>query len=594
MAVEDVLSQIQDLQATIENFTTCGENPETTTKRDSKTLICQPDEKTFVEDTEDAGKTLVESLTTSPAATAGTSLDQVSIRFSNDFSSLVDHFSALRERLDSEKLTKNDEKALVDSSSSSNDNDSRSAAHEEEETPEEEDGRKHLDETKVNQPCDVQDKLQVESDDNNHTSSSPNTTTSQPAILVVSNDNTPPMRPSIESQRHHHYYHQHMHSMPTSPLSACVATPRSRMSTTSRRSRRPSTLSKKSSKSSRYFAKHKKESSTVEYTARSYDEMMRIPDPRERLAFYEKTFKQCMRADSKLTSWMKRVKEKGLPKPMTEGYKPPPRPRTPDEAEQSKGTLHGNGSTTSLSGSISMFLKKASASSTLGRRTFGETTPRPSMSRLFLPTSLSRLSLSKSSRQPKVAPEYEPALPTSSLPDYDFNRAKRPPPPMSTTAAAAQKPPRPAATMSATTTMGTNRWRTATPANTSSSRHKKTKKKRSTDSMSSTTTTNSTTTSPARSISSSFSKLSRLSRRQSTATLNSTTTKSKQQHQQQHGESSVDMAVTEMCNTLPHMDRRVIEEYLAEAGGDQMVAITLAMSQLKRPTTTAQPMYHHC
>lgn len=175
--------------------------------------------------------------------------------------------------------------------------------------------------TQVNQhqQGDVQDKLLVESDDN-HTSSlsSPNTTTSQPAILVVSNDDTPPMRPSIESQRHH-YYHQHMHSMPTSPLSACVATPRSRMSTTSRRSRRPSTLSKKSSKSSRYFAKHKKESTTVEYTARSYDEMMRIPDPRERLAFYEKTFKQCMRADSKLTSWMKRVKDKGLPKPMTEG-----------------------------------------------------------------------------------------------------------------------------------------------------------------------------------------------------------------------------------------------------------------------------------
>lgn len=306
------------------DWLTLLENPETTTssstKRDSKTLICQPDEKTFVEDTEDAGKTLVESLTTSPAATAGTSLDQVSIRFSNDFSSLVDHFSALRERLDSEKLTKNDEKALVDSSSSSsNDNDSRSA-HEEEETPEEEEERKHLDETIVKQQCDVQDKLQVESDDNNHTSSSsPNTTASQPAILVVSNDNTPPMHPSIESQCHHHYYHQHMHSMPTSPLSACVATPRSRMSTTSRRSRRPSTLSKKSSKSSRYFAKHKKESSTVEYTARSYDEMMRIPDPRERLAFYEKTFKQCMRADSKLTSWMKRVKEKGLPKPMTEG-----------------------------------------------------------------------------------------------------------------------------------------------------------------------------------------------------------------------------------------------------------------------------------
>lgn len=292
-------------------------------KRDSKTLICQPDEKTFVEEIEQdtGGKTLVESLTTSPAAETGTSLDQVNIRFSNDFSSLVDHFSALRERLDSERLTENDEKALVDSSSNNTSNSDNSSKSVHEETMEE----SCIDETnkgtQVNQhqQGDVQDKLLVESDDN-HTSSlsSPNTTTSQPAILVVSNDDTPPMRPSIESQRHH-YYHQHMHSMPTSPLSACVATPRSRMSTTSRRSRRPSTLSKKSSKSSRYFAKHKKESTTVEYTARSYDEMMRIPDPRERLAFYEKTFKQCMRADSKLTSWMKRVKDKGLPKPMTEG-----------------------------------------------------------------------------------------------------------------------------------------------------------------------------------------------------------------------------------------------------------------------------------
>ncbi|KAI7883321.1 hypothetical protein K492DRAFT_192708 [Lichtheimia hyalospora FSU 10163] len=583
MAVEDVLSQIQDLQTTIENFTACentgtiNNQVETSTskKRDSKTLIFQPDEKTFVEDTEDTGKILVESLTTSPAATAGTSLDQVSIRFSNDFSSLVDHFSALRERLDSEKWTTNDEKALVDLSGNSSSNANASRSLQEEALID-----KRSKETQVNQheQCNVQDKLQVESDDN-HT---PTSSTSQPAILVIANDNTPSMYPSIESQSHH-YYHQHMHSMPTSPLSACIATPKSRMSTTSRRSRRPSTLSKKSSKSSRYFAKHKKESTTVEYTARSYDEMMRIPDPRERLAFYEKTFKQCIRADSKLTSWMKRVKEKGLPTPMTEGYKPPPRPRTPDEAEQSKGTLHGNGSTSSLSGSISMFLKKASASSTLGRRTFGETTPRPSMSRLFLPTSLSRLSLSKSSRQPKVAPEHEPPLP-----DYDFNRYKRPPPPMS---GAAQKPPRPAATMSATTSssMGTNRWRTSANNN-HASRHKKTKKKRSTDSMSSTTT--STTTSPARSISSSFSKLSRLSHRQSVATLNSTTIKSKQQ-EQYHGESSVDAVVAEMCNTLPHMERRVIEEYLAEAGGDQMVAITLAMSQLKRPTTQ-QSMYHHC
>ena len=102
----------------------------------------------------------------------------------------------------------------------------------------------------------------------------------------------------------------------TSPL---LATPKSRSSMSSKRSRR--SLSKKSSKSSRYFPKQLKpeQPQDVKYHARSYDEMMRIPDTRERLAFYDRTFKLCIKADSKLSSWVKRVKDKGLPTPMTEG-----------------------------------------------------------------------------------------------------------------------------------------------------------------------------------------------------------------------------------------------------------------------------------
>ncbi|KAI9494628.1 hypothetical protein BDB00DRAFT_938175 [Zychaea mexicana] len=54
------------------------------------------------------------------------------------------------------------------------------------------------------------------------------------------------------------------------------------------------------------------------YRARSYSEMMETKNTCERLALYEKTFELCMRADPQLTAWIKRVKQKGMPKALTE------------------------------------------------------------------------------------------------------------------------------------------------------------------------------------------------------------------------------------------------------------------------------------
>lgn len=56
-----------------------------------------------------------------------------------------------------------------------------------------------------------------------------------------------------------------------------------------------------------------------QYEARSYTEIMQTHDTRDRLALYEKTFEMCMRADPQLTAWIKRMKQKGVPKPMLEG-----------------------------------------------------------------------------------------------------------------------------------------------------------------------------------------------------------------------------------------------------------------------------------
>ncbi|KAI8144476.1 hypothetical protein BJV82DRAFT_667678 [Fennellomyces sp. T-0311] len=489
---------MRDLQLAIEDFhkepscsETCSDfektpqGPIDNTYAGDKTL-CEPsDEKTQVEEEEE--EETDEKTLVEPAL-----LETIPIRFSDDFSTIVHQFK-------------------VDPSSAS----SEPAVHKEviDEEPLKEESMKES-----NEKC---DKYLVE----DFSPPPP-----PPPPLIITTDMSPPPPP------------------PPSSSSPLLATPKSRSSMSSRRSRR--TLSKKSSKSSRYFPKQLKpeQPQDVKYHARSYDEMMRIPDTRERLAFYDRTFKLCMKADSKLSSWVKRVREKGLPKPMTEGYKPPPRPASPEIQPTPSMS-------SSLSGSISTFLKKASASNTMPRRTpFGET-PKPSLSRLFFAASMSRLSLSRSPR-PKVMPfsedmESSPQSPLKTKPTR-------------------QKPPR-------ISVDSTGRWRGSIRISPPSS---------SADSKNS-----------PRSITSSVS--SRLSR---------TLRKSSCDHGRNDRPTipeflppvvpraqGPDAALNELCNVLPQLDRQVVQEYLSEAGGDPMVAITLAMSQYKKVASKAppSPMYNH-
>lgn len=258
------------------------------------------------------------------------------------------------------------------------------------------------------------------------------------------------------------------------------------------RSRRPSAVSKNSP--------------PRKYTARSYSEMLRVPETRDRLAFYERTFDACMKADSQLAAWISRMKAKGLPQPMTEGYQPPPR-RAASPVQQPQETPK-------LTSSISMFLRKASSSAAVSRRTLTEM-PRTSSSRFFLPPSISRLSLSRSTR-PKVTPVKQSPKPKTS---FSTN----------------QRPPRPPFIKKCS-------WRD-----------------KSTESLRSTATRNTETTTDPCSIPS--------------------------PHSIKHGfvnAKRTDGALDEMCNVLPNLERRVLEEYLAEAGGDAMTAITLAMTQHKK------------
>ncbi|KAI8149595.1 hypothetical protein BJV82DRAFT_588558 [Fennellomyces sp. T-0311] len=137
-----------------------------------------------------------------------------------------------------------------------------------------------------------------------------------------------------------------------------------------------------------------------QYRARSYSEMMETKDTCERLALYEKTFELCMRADPQLTSWIKRVKQKGVPKAMIEGYKP--------RRSESSSASSDNSSTTSRR-SFSVFLRKASAlpSNPRGCSSLPPDPLKSSASR-FIATSISKLS--SLSRQPhhQQQPQQQP------------------------------------------------------------------------------------------------------------------------------------------------------------------------------------------
>ncbi|KAI9314085.1 hypothetical protein BX666DRAFT_1879729 [Dichotomocladium elegans] len=275
----------------------------------------------------------------------------------------------------------------------------------------------------------------------------------------------------------------------------------------------------------------------------------------------------CIRAESQLRSWMNRVKAKGVPKPMTEGYQPPPRPpvtiETIETATAASSTMSFNSENSvqthaSLSSSISVFLKKASSSAamaataTLGRRTLFQhktiATPGMKMGRLFFPPSMNRRSFSR----PKVMPAGEVITD-----DSKGSPLKRPLRVMSPLSGSARL----------------RRWRTASspivkprPPTTPSSARIRSYKTSAASSFSPrplmpmTARPHMLPESPMARI--------RPSRQQETMVPPSAV--------------QIDSALNEICNNLPNMDRTELEMYLKEAGGDQMAAITLAMSHLKK------------
>ncbi|KAI7857284.1 hypothetical protein BDC45DRAFT_603370 [Circinella umbellata] len=142
-----------------------------------------------------------------------------------------------------------------------------------------------------------------------------------------------------------------------------------------------------------------------QYRSRSYSEMMEIKDTSERLTLYEKTFELCMRADPQMTAWIKSVQNKGLPKVMTEGYKPRCSVSSIVNSDASSTTstisTSSNSDNTSNHRSFSIFLRKASAVSrnSPANSSLPPTEPLKSSASRFIATSLSKLS--SLSRQPQ-------------------------------------------------------------------------------------------------------------------------------------------------------------------------------------------------
>ncbi|CAO3678514.1 unnamed protein product [Rhizopus stolonifer] len=166
-------------------------------------------------------------------------------------------------------------------------------------------------------------------------------------------------------------------------------------------SRTTSISSKKSSRSFKSSRKQNKSETSQKYIARTYEEMMRIPDVFERIAFYEKTLDLCLKADSPITEWSQFMSTRGKLSALEEGYVPLPRSDSDLDCSSqcSMSTTFGE--------SISFFLKKAAGSQAFSKR--------PIDNKSFLMSSqnnstygsglfgrsISRLSLSRSTQMPK-------------------------------------------------------------------------------------------------------------------------------------------------------------------------------------------------
>ncbi|KAI9279344.1 hypothetical protein BY458DRAFT_487983 [Sporodiniella umbellata] len=130
-------------------------------------------------------------------------------------------------------------------------------------------------------------------------------------------------------------------------------------------SRTTSISSRKSSRSAKSTRRQNEKSkleTSQKYIERSYEEMMRIPDIFERIAFYEKTLELCLKSDSPISDWSQFMSVRGKPPGLEEGYTPLPRSES-DLDSFSQGSV-----STTFSESISFFLKKAAGSQAFNKR----------------------------------------------------------------------------------------------------------------------------------------------------------------------------------------------------------------------------------
>ncbi|CAO3595951.1 unnamed protein product [Absidia cylindrospora] len=373
MASQDIISQLRDLQLAIDDFTDLNSSTHTTS---SENYSDQPPTPSSPSDHED--KVLIDEKQT-------TLLDSV-LPFqveSDDFSSLMDQFADIQRTTQSNDTSMLMEKTLLS-------------------------------------PTSPEDKTIT-------------TTTTTTATTITAN--IPTTIPHIHGEKHWIHDNESIHYRRPPPPPP--PPPDSPSTSSSIVSRATSTLSMSSKKSTRSYksikGKYRSNSSnpkrpvTAKYHARTYDEMMRIPDIHERIQFYDKTYQLCLRADSTLASWINKSKSKGVPKPMLEGYVPPPRPIPSSTSYMSLGRSDSKyfKMNTSLSGSISMILRKGNS----GHPPQPMSTPK-GMSRSFGQQQgldkTHRLAHSMHWRQDPPTPSFSPA-PSLRLKPSSYHLASLPP-----------------------------------------------------------------------------------------------------------------------------------------------------------------------
>lgn len=127
-----------------------------------------------------------------------------------------------------------------------------------------------------------------------------------------------------------------------------------------------------------------------QYHAVSYKEIMSVQNRHERMALYERTFELCMRADPKLSAWIKQAKQR----------QPPVDPIQRRQSSETHRTSQDIATSTfRKKASLSILLRKASLTRSSASAPVLQDTPKSSASR-FISTSISRISSTMSKSRP--------------------------------------------------------------------------------------------------------------------------------------------------------------------------------------------------